>query len=187
MIGKLNKSNTELWLVVWNKILCSDWLILLQDNQLHRYSRVLQSNIGNVFTVKSPPTCPTRVPLPHNPLNSSQPTNLAGSQKLLSVGGDIDFPVIPGHLGDWSDGVEIDWLGSSDLTSSGSGIMSWAMFYIFCTVCVFCYVIYRLCHNQYNCRYNSLNVQYFMRPNIAFVRLRRRQNTLARLISAVDF
>ena len=127
----------------------------LADNQLHRYSRVLQSNIGNVFTVKSPPTCPTRVPLPHNPLNSSQPTNLAGSQKLLSVGGDIDFPVIPGHLGDWSDGVEIDWLGSSDLTSSGSGIMSWAMFYIFCTVCVFCYIIYRLCHNQYNCRYTD--------------------------------
>ena len=130
----------------------------LADNQLHRYSRVLQSNIGNVFTIKSPPTCPRLVHLPHNPLNSSQPTNLAGSQKLLSVGGDIDFPVIPGHLGDWSDGVEIDWLGNSDLTSSGSGIMSWSMFYIFCTVCVFCYIIYRLCHNQYNCRYIILTV-----------------------------
>ena len=31
----------------------------------------------------------------------------SGSQKLLSVGGDVEFPVIPGHLGDWSDGVEV--------------------------------------------------------------------------------
>jgi len=142
----------------------------LADNQLHRYSRVLQSNIGNVFTVKSPPKCPVLTFLSHYPLNTSQPTNLAGSQKLLSVGGDIEFPVIAGHLGlDWSDGVEIDWLGSSDLTGSGSGNASWQMFYIFITVCIICYIIYRLCHNQYNCR------------------LRRRQNTLARLISAVDF
>merc|ERR1719291_345081 len=101
-----------------------------------------------------------------NPLNSSQPTNLAGSQKLLSVGGDIDFPVIPGHFGDWSDGIEIDWLGSSDPSASESSL-SLSMVYIFCTVCILCYIVYRLCHNQYNCR------------------LRRRQNTLARLISAV--
>ena len=79
----------------------------LQDNQLHRYSRVLQSNIGNVFTVQSLPSCPKLTFLAHHPLNSSQPTNLAGSQKLLSVGGDVEFPVIPGHLGDWSDGVEV--------------------------------------------------------------------------------
>ena len=26
---------------------------------------------------------------------------------MLSVGGDVEFPVIPGHLGDWSDGVEV--------------------------------------------------------------------------------
>ena len=36
-------------------------------------------------------------------------------------------------------------------------------------VMILVYIVYRLCHNQYNCR------------------LRRRQNTLARLISAVDF
>ena len=61
-----------------------------------------------MFTVKSPPKCPVLTFLSHYPLNTSQPTNLAGSQKLLSVGGDIEFPVIAGHLGlDWSDGVEV--------------------------------------------------------------------------------
>ena len=65
--------------------------------------------------------------------------------------------------------VQIDWLGSSDLTGSGPGLLSWSMVYIFLTVVILVYIVYRLCHNQYNCR------------------LRRRQNTLARLISAVDF
>ena len=79
----------------------------LADNQLHRYSRVLHSNIGNVLTARPLPACPSRPGLPHRPLNSSQPTNLAGAQKLLSIGGDIEFPVIPGHFGDWSDGIEV--------------------------------------------------------------------------------
>ena len=96
----------------------------LADNQLHRYSRVLQSNLGNVFRYISIsgfslllmllvfsaaplPACPALKPLVHSPLNSSQPVSLAGAQKLLSVGGDIEFPVIPGHFGDWSDGIEV--------------------------------------------------------------------------------
>ena len=103
----------------------------LADNQLHRYSRVLQSNLGNVFryisiscliipfdsfsllliligfSAQPLPACPALKPLVHSPLNSSQPVSLAGAQKLLSVGGDIEFPVIPGHFGDWSDGIEV--------------------------------------------------------------------------------
>ena len=63
--------------------------------------------LGNVFSAGPLPACPSLPALPHLPLNSSQPTNLAGAQKLLSIGGDIEFPVIPGHLGDWSDGVEV--------------------------------------------------------------------------------
>ena len=81
----------------------------LPDNQLHRYSRVLESNLGHAFAARPLPACPRHAPLRPNPLNSSQPTNLAGSQKLLSVGGDIDFPVIPGHFGDWSDGIEVSY------------------------------------------------------------------------------
>ena len=139
----------------------------LVDNQLHRYSRVLQSNIGNVFSVRPLPACPRLDNLPHLPLNTSQPTNLAGAQKLLSITGDIDFPVIPGQFGDWSDGVEvcnvttflcfiiflqIDWLGSSDLTGASSGFWSWSMLYLFSGVCLVCYVVYRYCYNKYNCR-----------------------------------
>ena len=60
-----------------------------------------------MFSAGPLPACPSLSSLPHLPLNSSQPTNLAGAQKLLSIGGDIEFPVIPGHLGDWSDGVEV--------------------------------------------------------------------------------
>ena len=131
----------------------------LVDNQLHRYSRVLQSNIGNVFTVSPLPSCPRLEFLPHLPLNTSQPTSLAGAQKLLSVTGDVDVPVIPGQFGDWSDSVEIDWLGSSDLSGSSPGFWSWSMFYIFSGVCLVCYVVHRYCHNKYNCRWEQTQTQ----------------------------
>lgn len=63
------------------------------------------------------------------------------------------------------------------------------MVYIFCTVCILCYIVYRLCHNQYNCRYISYLYDIYIENIMVdlICRLRRRQNTLARLISAVDF
>ena len=37
----------------------------MTENQLHRYSKVLEYNIGNVFSVKQLPTCPELEYLPH--------------------------------------------------------------------------------------------------------------------------
>jgi len=137
------------------------------ENQLHRYSKVLEYNIGNVFSVKQLPTCPELEFLPHQPLNTSQPASLAQVQKLLSVGGEMDLPVRPGQQRILSDGIEVDWLGSSDMSPSPG--LSWSLVYIFTGLCLASYLTYRYCANKYN------------------YRLRRRPNRLARLISAVDF
>lgn len=137
------------------------------ENQLHRYSKVLEYNIGNVFSVKQLPTCPELEFLPHQPLNTSQPASLAQVQKLLSVGGEMDLPVRPGQQRILSDGIEVDWLGSSDMSPSPG--LSWSLVYIFSGLCLASYLTYRYCANKYN------------------YRLRRRPNRLARLISAVDF
>eukprot|EP00092_Neocalanus_flemingeri_P107767 GFUD01138329.1.p1 GENE.GFUD01138329.1~~GFUD01138329.1.p1 ORF type:complete len:1040 (-),score=318.65 GFUD01138329.1:275-3394(-) len=137
------------------------------ENQLHRYSKVLEYNIGNVFSVKQLPVCPELEFLPHKPLNTSQPTSLAQVQRLLSVGGEMDLPVRPGQDRILSDGIEVDWLGSSD-TSPSPGL-SWSLVYIFSGLCLASYLTYRYCASKYS------------------YRLRRRPNRLARLISAVDF
>lgn len=139
----------------------------MTENQLHRYSKVLEYNIGNVFNVKQLPSCPELEFLPHRPLNTSQPSSLAQSQKLLSVGSEMDLPVRPGQQKMLSDGIEIDWLGSSDISDPPG--LSWSLFYIFSGLCVGSYLTYRYCASKYN------------------YRLRRRPNRLARLISAVDF
>jgi len=140
----------------------------MTENQLHRYSKVLEYNIGNVFSVKQLPACPDLEFLPHQPLNTSQPASLAQVAKLLSVGGDMELPVMPGiHDRGLQDSIEVDWLGSSDLSPSPG--MSWSLVYIFSGLCLASYLTYRYCANKYN------------------YRLRRRPNRLARLISAVDF
>ena len=51
------------------------------ENQLHRYSKVLEYNIGNVFSVKQLPTC-----LELEPLNTNQPGPV--TEAALRWGGD---------------------------------------------------------------------------------------------------
>ena len=61
------------------------------ENQLHRYSKVLEYNIRNVFSVKQLPTC-----LELEPLNTNQP-GLGTEAALRWGGGGMDLPVRPGQ------------------------------------------------------------------------------------------
>jgi len=138
------------------------------DNQLARYSKVLEANIGNVYTVGAIPACRVIQPLPPQPLNTSHPDSLAQGQKLLSLGREAELPSRNGQEGLLSEGLEVDWLGSSDSFST-SPTLSWSLVYLFSGLVLGSYFTYRYCSNKYN------------------YRLRRRPNRLARLISAVDF
>jgi hypothetical protein len=141
----------------------------MADNQLARYSKVLEANIGNVYTAGPPPACLEHRPLAARPSNTSHPESLASGQKLLSLGQEVELPVRGQEAGGLlSDGLEVDWLGSTDNFSS-SPALSWSLVYLFSGLVLGSYFTYRYCSNKYN------------------YRLRRRPNRLARLISAVDF
>ncbi|KAK4019943.1 hypothetical protein OUZ56_001941 [Daphnia magna] len=70
----------------------------MEGNQLHRYSKVLESS-GQLDAAQPQarplPTCPQLVFSPPVPLNKSAPTNLYQSQKLLSVSIDSSLPMLP--------------------------------------------------------------------------------------------
>ena len=55
------------------------------ENQLHRYSKVLEYNIRNVFSVKQLPTC-----LELEPLNTNQPG--LGTEAALRWGVRVRYP-----------------------------------------------------------------------------------------------
>jgi len=138
------------------------------DNQLARYSKVLEANLGNVYSIGALPACLALKTLTPYPTNTTQPESLAQGQKLLSLGREVELPIRSGQERLLNDGLEVDWLGSTDSFSS-SPTLSWSLVYLFSGLALGSYLTYRYCSNKYN------------------YRLRRRPNRLARLISAVDF
>jgi len=146
----------------------------MSDNKLHRFSKVLESNIGSVNNAGPLPPCVSVTPLTPFLLNSSLPGgSLAHGQKLLSIPGqEVQLPLRAAGQQDLllgGEGLEVDWYGSSDQLSGHSPSLSWPLIYIFVGLCMGSYLTFRYCSNKYN------------------YRLRRRPNRLARLISAVDF
>lgn len=64
----------------------------MENNNLHRYSKVLEHHLGNPQT-RPLPSCPSFKYETPIPLNKSAPSNLFKSQKLFSVSGiDIQLP-----------------------------------------------------------------------------------------------
>ena len=58
----------------------------MDGNRLHRFSKVLDTNIGNVhLSSRVLPPCPRLKVSPGKPLNKTAPSNLYKAQKLLSL------------------------------------------------------------------------------------------------------
>jgi len=136
----------------------------MEKNQLHRYSKVLETNIGNVYSVRPLPACQKLEWSPHIPINTSSPSSLIKPQKLLSLGVEVPLPLRNRVENILQDGFEVDWLGSAD--SVAEQHLNWSMMWVFLTLCAMSYVIYRYCTTRY--------------------RLRRRPHRFNRLISAVS-
>ena len=141
----------------------------MEGNQLHRYSKVLDNNIGEVhFSTRVLPPCP-RLKWAHpHPLNRTAPTNLYKTQKLLSLNLDtIPFPIQRENIKITNFGEVEDWMGVQDTTVFGTDdMMTWSMAWLFLLLCLVCYVSYRYCKARY-C-------------------LRRRKPKMRRLLSAVS-
>jgi len=136
----------------------------MEKNQLHRYSKVLETNIGNVYSVRPLPACQKLEWSPHLPINISSPSSLIKPQKLLSLGVEVPLPLRNRVENILQDGFEVDWLGSADSVTEQH--LNWSMMWVILTLCAMSYVIYRYCTARY--------------------RLRRRPHRLNRLISAVS-
>jgi len=115
----------------------------MEKNKLHRYSKVLQSNIGDVYSTKELPRCNKLLPLEHMALNTTAPASLYKLQRLLSVGQpEVQIPL---HDRDFNrqDDVEMDWLGSVDSLQDAE-VKFWLV-WVFISFCVIAALIYRLC------------------------------------------
>ncbi len=149
----------------------------MEGNRLHRFSKVLDTNIGQVHlnTRLLPPCHALKMAEPH-PLNKTAPTNLYKAQKLMLLEGanmdsnNFELPHIVGVniKGDPKDDLPHsvdDWLGDlmgSEGGGGGAGASGleygdyhdqqqhpsfWTMLGIFVLILSVCYVMYRYCRH----------------------------------------
>lgn len=137
----------------------------MDGNRLHRFSKVLDTNIGqeNHVNTRILPACPTlNISIPE-PLNKTAPSNLYKSQKLLLL--DSFGAQVPGLLAmkksdqDFMKNHQVDdWLGDLvgkepyeddfDQMQHHPGLSLGSLTLIFVVVCVFCYFTYKFCRHK---------------------------------------
>ena len=138
----------------------------MEDNRLHRFSKVLETNIGadQTSTTRILPHCRQLQGSKAQPLNRTAPTNLYRAQKLMSLSANIDLESLmisnkqkpKQNLEDELVHEVDDWMGNManfasmendegyPLYSSRSYHLSNQMlFWIFCFLCVLCYMGYK--------------------------------------------
>ena len=138
----------------------------MEDNRLHRFSKVLETNIGadQTSTTRILPQCRQLQGSKAQPLNRTAPTNLYRAQKLMSLSANIDLESLmisnkqkpKQNLEDELVHEVDDWMGNManfasmendegyPLYSSRSYHLSNQMlFWIFCFLCVLCYMGYK--------------------------------------------
>ena len=140
----------------------------MEGNRLHRFSKVLDTNIGrDHVNTKILPKCPALEVSLAEPLNRTAPSNLYKSQKLLlldnSISGSLDLPpnfmaVKPDAAKDPMPGVVDDWLG--DIMGNEAfddadrelyldqHLSVFSLFGIFVLICLGCYLTYRYCRHR---------------------------------------
>lgn len=76
----------------WQSFTETDLPTRMKGNRLYRFSKVLESDLGEIHT-KALPQCPHLVWANPIPLNQSAPGNLYQSQKLLSLMEETNVPL----------------------------------------------------------------------------------------------
>ncbi|ELT89805.1 hypothetical protein CAPTEDRAFT_228241 [Capitella teleta] len=92
----------------------------MDGNHLYRYSKVLDSHLGEPRP-KPLPLCPHLAWASPHALNVSAPSNLFRQQKLLSIGLEPALPIMPHADGEEPDPNDLQPPGIRDLTRGGSG------------------------------------------------------------------
>ena len=149
-----------------NHVNPSDLPQRMEDNRLHRFSKVLETNIGadQTSSTRILPQCRDLQGSKSQPLNRTAPTNLYRAQKLMSLSANIDLESLmisnkqkpKQNLEDELVHEVDDWMGNManfasmendegyPLYSSRSYHLSNQMlFWIFCFLCVLCYMGYK--------------------------------------------
>ncbi|KAK6630577.1 Membrane-bound transcription factor site-1 protease [Polyplax serrata] len=117
----------------------------MEGNHLHRYSKVLDNYVNSIQT-RELPACPHLVWAHPIPLNTSAPTNLYKSQKLLSIGIEAQLPVwqFPilknGRLEDTNNNDF--WAWREEINENDTNLTSFPAFFLLLLLCV---VIYTAC------------------------------------------
>jgi hypothetical protein len=132
----------------------------VDKNKLHRYSKVLQSNIGDVYSTEALPSCIKLIFLVADPLNTTASSSLYKLQKLQDLGppGSHSLQEIR-TLAKVKDTVanaasyddEMDWLGSLD-AKEGSDPRLWT-FLVLVSILAALIIINRFCSWTHGYRY----------------------------------
>ena len=144
----------------------------MDDNRLHRFSKVLETNIGADQTASTRllPQCRRLKPSKAQPLNRTAPTNLYRAQKLMSLSSNIDLESLmiskKSKAKENSDDNTLhevdDWLGNMANFASMENednfpyhsnrstyhISNQMLFWIFCLLCIMCYIGYKCYRNR---------------------------------------
>ena len=139
----------------------------MEDNRLHRFSKVLETNIGadQTSSTRILPQCRKLQGSKAQPLNRTAPTNLYRAQKLMSLSANIDLESLmisnkqkPKQTSDDELVHEVDdWLGNMANFASMENdenypfhsnrsiyhLSNQMLFWIFCFLCILCYIGYK--------------------------------------------
>ena len=150
-----------------NHVNPSDLPQRMEDNRLHRFSKVLETNIGadQTSSTRILPQCRDLQGSKSQPLNRTAPTNLYRAQKLMSLSANIDLESLmisnkqkPKQSADDELVHEVDdWMGNMANFASMENdegyplysnrsvyhLSNQMLFWIFCFLCILCYVGYK--------------------------------------------
>ena len=132
----------------------------MENNNLHKYSKVLENNMGNRHASRVLPICPRRKWAASIPLNKTAPNNLYKAQKLLSLNLE-NVPALPSHFNEFplipdDDKLNsVDWVGIQDTPVDDH----WSLFWIFILLCCVCFISYRYCKTKYRLRRRKPRLQ----------------------------
>jgi len=135
----------------------------MEQNQLHMYSKVLQSDIGYLqHATRGLPACVVPAWSIPQPLNRTSPTNLYQSQKLLSLnvedlaaalpprwpqdGEDSEADFLPAEVDDWMGPFD----SSPSLVAEREPHSQLSLFSLFGLLCAACWLSYRYCRARHH-------------------------------------
>eukprot|EP00096_Caligus_rogercresseyi_P013423 TRINITY_DN6068_c0_g1_i1.p1 TRINITY_DN6068_c0_g1~~TRINITY_DN6068_c0_g1_i1.p1 ORF type:complete len:1037 (-),score=259.34 TRINITY_DN6068_c0_g1_i1:50-3160(-) len=145
----------------------------MENNQLHRYSKVLENNIGTgIHATRVLPPCPTLAWASPRPLNRTAPSNLYKAQRLLSL--NIETPPLlmkshknnkkggfgpPHSRGPSLDINSVDWVGADEDSQIND---HWPALWIFIMLALCVLGSYKYLRSKYRIRRRKPRIRKFI-------------------------